>query len=79
MADVVIAFMVPTILFMVIVAPIWLVLHYRSKNKAAKELSEDEQQALDQLVRTATRMEERLSALEKILDIDDPTWKEKAQ
>ena len=79
MADVVIAFMVPTILFMVIVAPIWLVLHYRSKNKAAKELSEDEQQALDQLVRAATRMEERLSALEKILDIDDPTWKEKAQ
>jgi phage shock protein B len=79
MADVVIAFMVPMILFMIFVAPIWLILHYRARNKSAKSLSEDEQQTLDQLARIAEKMEARMSALEKILEIDDPKWKEKAQ
>jgi phage shock protein B len=79
MSQIAIAFMVPTILFMVIVAPIWLVLHYRSKNKEATSLGDEEHQLLEQLTRSAVKMEERLSALEKILDAEDPTWKEKVQ
>lgn len=79
MGEIAIAFMVPTILFMVFVAPIWLILHYRSKSKAASTLTLEEHQLLEQLVQSATRMDERLGALEKILDAEDPTWKEKAQ
>lgn len=79
MGEIVIAFMVPMIIFLVIVAPIWLILHYRSKNNAAKSLNAEEQQALDQMARVAERMEARLSALERILETEDPRWKEKGQ
>jgi phage shock protein B len=79
MADVVYAIMVPMIIFLVIVAPIWLILHYRSKNVAAKSLGAEEQEALDQLARVAEKMEARLATLEKILETEDPTWKEKAR
>ncbi len=79
MADAFLALMVPMIIFMVIVAPIWLVLHYRSKSQANKSLGAEEQEILDQLARLATKMDDRLSALEKILETEDPKWKEKAQ
>jgi phage shock protein B len=78
MADVFIALMVPMIIFMIIVAPIWLILHYRSKNVTAKSLTEEEQQTLEQLARVAEKMEARMAALEKILETEDPKWKEKA-
>ena len=32
---------VPMVLFMVIVAPIWIVMHYRSLNRSSRSLSED--------------------------------------
>ncbi|MDX2142455.1 MAG: envelope stress response membrane protein PspB [Rhodospirillaceae bacterium] len=79
MADAFIALMVPMILFMIFVAPIWVILHYRSKNVTAKSLSDEEQQTLDQLARIAEKMEARMAALEKILESEDPKWKEKAQ
>lgn len=78
MGDAFIALMVPMILFLVIVAPIWLILHYRSKNVAARTLGDEEQQTLDQLARVAEKMESRMAALEKILETEDPKWKEKA-
>ncbi len=78
MGDIVIAFMVPMIIFMVIVAPIWLILHYRAKNQSTKVLSAEEQQTLDQLARVAEKMEARMTALERILETEDPRWKEKA-
>ena len=79
MGDAMIALMVPMIVFMVIVAPIWLILHYRSKNVAAKGLGAEEQETLDQLARVAEKMEARLGTLEQILDTEDPNWKEKAR
>jgi phage shock protein B len=73
------AMMVPMVIFLVIVAPIWLVLHYRSKNVAAKSLGAEEQATLDQLARVAEKMEDRLNTLEQILATEDPAWKEKAK
>ena len=35
---------VPMVLFMVVVAPIWIVMHYRSLNKSSRSLSEDDRQ-----------------------------------
>ena len=40
---------VPTIIFMVIVAPIWLILHYRSKKQVSQGLSEEEYMNLQEL------------------------------
>ncbi len=70
-------FMAPIILFMVIVAPIWIIMHYRTAGKKSVGLSDDEQQSLDELAEIADSMEERLSTLESILDAETPDWRAK--
>jgi phage shock protein B len=75
MSDVVIAFFVPTILFVVIVAPLWIFMHYRSKQRSRSELAEDERQTLDVLQARAERMAERIETLEAILDDETPGWR----
>ena len=78
MEDVAIAFMVPAILFLVFVAPVWLVLHYRSKRRAGTALSETERHELEELGDVAERMTDRIVTLERILDVEAPGWREKA-
>ncbi|MDH5433657.1 MAG: envelope stress response membrane protein PspB [Gammaproteobacteria bacterium] len=67
----------PIIVFMVIVAPIWLVLHYRSKNQKESGISEQEHQRLVELKEIANGMIERIETLEKILDQETPGWRKK--
>ncbi|TKB44720.1 envelope stress response membrane protein PspB [Thalassotalea mangrovi] len=69
--------MVPVILFMAIVAPIWLVLHYRSKRQIGQGLTEDEYQQLSELSDLADKMAERIKTLEAILDAETPDWRDK--
>ncbi len=78
MEDVVIAFMVPAILFLVFVAPVWLILHYRSKRQQGAELNEAERRELEDLLSTAEAMGERIATLESILDVEAPGWRERA-
>lgn len=68
---------VPTIIFMVIVAPIWLVLHYRSKKQVSQGLSEDEYMNLQELADRADKMADRIQTLEAILDAEAPEWRNK--
>ncbi len=68
---------VPTILFMCIVAPLWIMAHYKVRRREAGKLSADEQGALEGLTRAAERMETRIATLEKILDAEAPQWKER--
>jgi phage shock protein B len=67
---------VPTILFMVIVAPMWITMHYRSVNRSARGLSQDDRENLDHMLETVDRLSERIAALESILDVDHPDWRE---
>ncbi|MCP4270681.1 MAG: envelope stress response membrane protein PspB [Gammaproteobacteria bacterium] len=67
----------PIIVFMVIVAPIWIIMHYRTADKKSVGLSDDEQQSLDELAEIANSMEERISTLESILDAETPDWRAK--
>lgn len=61
---------VPLILFLVIVAPIWIIAHYVTRWRMAKTLTpEDEKQFVD-LWRTAERMEERIDSIERILEVE---------
>jgi len=66
---------VPTILFMVVVLPIWLTMHYRHKGRLNSGLTQEDQATLDHLLRTLDNMADRVEALESILDERNPRWK----
>jgi phage shock protein B len=66
---------VPLVLFLVIVAPIWLILHYATRNSASKRLTSKDEALLEELHGNARKMEERLHNLERILDADAPEWR----
>lgn len=67
----------PIIIFMLVVAPIWLVLHYRSKRQISQGLSEEEYAQLSELSEMADKMAERIKTLEAILDAETPDWRSK--
>ena len=69
--------MAPIIIFMIIVAPIWLVLHYRSKRQVSQGLSEEEYIQLSELSELADKMADRIKTLEAILDAETPDWRNK--
>jgi len=69
--------MAPVIIFMVVVAPIWLVLHYRSKKQINQGLSQEEYIQLSELSEVADTMSERIQTLEAILDAETPNWRSK--
>lgn len=69
---------VPLIVFIVIVAPIWLILHYATRNSASKRLTTKDESLLEELHENARRMEERIHNLERILDADAPEWRSKS-
>lgn len=75
MADIIVA---PVIIFMLVVAPIWLVLHYRSKRQVSQGLSEEEYVQLSELSELADKMADRIQTLEAILDAETPDWRNKA-
>jgi len=67
----------PIILFMVVVAPIWIVMHYRSKGAKQGGITEAEHGRLQELTQIAETMMERIETLESILDKETPNWREK--
>jgi phage shock protein B len=78
MDGMVVAFFVPTVIFLTFVAPVWIFMHYRSKQKAQGSLSEAEREEMQLLQRKAERMIERIETLEAILDAQTPEWRKRA-
>lgn len=68
---------VPTVLFLTIVLPLWLILHYITKWRSARGLSAEDERMLADLWQSAKRMEERVVTLEAILDTEAPHWRKK--
>ncbi len=66
---------VPIILFTIFVAPIWVIMHYRSKNKIGQGLSDAELSKLNELAARAEKMADRIKTLEAILDAESPKWR----
>ena len=66
---------VPLIIFLVIVAPLWLILHYRSQRNAGGSLSQDDYELLQALASKAESLQQRIHTLEKILDAETPDWR----
>lgn len=62
------------ILFIVIVVPLWLILHYSTAWKKTKSLTKGDEQLLEELWNLSQRMEERIETLEVILDRENKGW-----
>lgn len=65
------------ILFLTIIAPLIVVLHFVTKWKQNREISGDDEQMLEDLYMLSQRMEERLATLERILDDEIEDWRKK--
>ena len=75
MEGIVVAFFVPVVIFLTVVAPIWIIMHYRSKSRIESDLSAGERVDLEEMVKVANRMAVRIEALESILDEENPEWR----
>lgn len=67
---------VPMILFLTVVAPMWLRLHYREKRRQGRELSTEEWNELEQTLQKAEKLEQRIATLERILDENNANWRD---
>jgi len=61
------------ILFMVIVAPLWIIFHYTTKAREKGNLTPDDEKMLEDLWKSAKGMERRIDALESVLDVEPRT------
>jgi len=71
------AVFVLTIIFMTVVVPLFVIMHYTTKWKATKGLSDDEHQMLEDLWKESQAMQSRVNALETILDNEVQDWRNK--
>lgn len=67
--------MVPTVVFLAVVAPIWIIMHYHSLRRSSRSLSQNDLQLLEQMLVDVDKMSRRIEALESILEQDDPQWR----
>ena len=65
-----------SVVFMVVVLPLVIVMHYVTKWKSTRGLSDEEQQMLEELWEQSERMTSRLNALETILDEKSTDWRD---
>lgn len=66
---------VPTILFAVIVAPLWIIMHYRSVNRSSRSLNREDLERIEQMLLAVDTLSERIDVLESILDGDHRDWR----
>lgn len=63
------------ILLLTICLPLWIVFHYITKWKTARGLTTEDEKMLSEIWDSSNRMEERINTLERILDIEAPSWR----
>ena len=71
------AVFVLTIIFMTVIVPLFVIMHYTTKWKATKGLSDDEHKMLEDLWKESQAMQSRVNALETILDNEVVDWRKK--
>ena len=69
---------VPTILFMVIVAPVWIGLHYRSVNRSSRSLNAEDRENVEHILEAVDTLSERIETLESLLDAGHEGWRDSA-
>jgi phage shock protein B len=66
---------VPLIVFLVIVAPIWIIAHYITRWRQTRMLTSEDEKLLQELWNSVDRMESRINNLERILDAEVADWR----
>jgi len=66
---------VPIVVFLVIVAPIWIIAHYITRWRQTRMLSSEDEKLLAELWNSVDRMESRINTLERILDAEVADWR----
>jgi phage shock protein B len=70
------SFFVLGILFLTIVAPLWISAHYGTRWRKARGISREDEKTLADLLDSARRIEQRVEGLEKLLDVQSPGWRQ---
>lgn len=65
------------ILLVTVCLPLWIIFHYVFKIRAAKGLSPEDEKMLTEVWESTKRMEDRIITLERILDIESPSWRQR--
>jgi phage shock protein B len=65
------------IVFLAIPAPLFIVLHFITKWKQSREITGGDETMMEDLWQLSLRLEDRLEALETILDNEVPEWRKK--
>lgn len=65
-----------SLVFLVVVVPTWL--HYRHRGEAAATLAAEDEKTIEELRSLATRLEDRVQTLERVLDAEAPDWRSRA-
>lgn len=65
------------VLFLTILAPLFIVFHFITKWKQTREISGGDEKMLEDMWQLSRRLEERIESLETILDSDLPDWRRK--
>ena len=65
------------IVFLLIPAPLFIVLHFITKWKQSREISGGDEKMLEDMWHLSQRLEQRLESLETILDSELPDWRRK--
>jgi phage shock protein B len=66
------------IIFLVVVAPIWIIAHYITRWRAERRLSIEDEKSLGELWDKARRIETQIEALERVLDAEAPSGRRRA-
>ncbi len=66
---------VPLVLFFVIVMPLWIIFHYITLWKRERRQQHAQKSSHADLQELAEKLEDRLDAIESILDTDAPEWR----
>jgi len=66
------------IVFLAVPAPLFIVLHFITRWKQSREITGGDEQLLEDLWNLSQRLEERLQALETILDSEATDWRKKS-
>jgi phage shock protein B len=65
------------IVFIAVPAPLFIILYFITQWKRSREISGGDEKLLEDLWSLSQRLEERLEALETILDSELPEWRRK--
>ena len=66
------------VLFLTICFPLWIIFHYLTKMKSSKGLTAEDEKMLSEVWESTNKMQERINTLERILDIEAPSWRNRS-